>query len=134
MTEKTPADIIRDLASKGTQGRLVVSEFESGVDLAVPPEKPRVIGFGCGTDFFCDLNDGEYHEYLERSEQVANARRIALMADANTMRLIADVLDAVRQLGNAPTDSQQEHESECALWDAQSALTAHLRDKDRNDD
>ncbi len=41
----------------------------------------RTYGYGCGNDFVCDLNDGEYHQYRNDKEQAANARLIAAAPD-----------------------------------------------------
>lgn len=41
----------------------------------------RTNGYGCGNDFICCLNDGEYHEYTSKIEQEANARLIAAAPD-----------------------------------------------------
>lgn len=38
--------------------------------------KGRTYGYGCDETFVCDLNDGEYHEYLDIREQQANAKFI----------------------------------------------------------
>ena len=47
----------------------------------------RTFGHGCGNNFICDLNDGEYHEYTDEEEQEANARAIALLPE-----LLAEVI------------------------------------------
>ena len=41
----------------------------------------RTHGYGCDYTFVCILNDGEYHEYTDGSEQLANARLIAAAPD-----------------------------------------------------
>lgn len=48
-------------------------------------DEPRTYGYGCGNNFVANLNDGEYHEYTDKGEQVSNAKLIALapeMAEA----------------------------------------------------
>jgi len=41
----------------------------------------RTHGYGCGNDFVASLNDGEYHEYYDGAEQIANARLISAAPD-----------------------------------------------------
>lgn len=56
---------------------------ERGMVTSAAPSLPngRTYGYGCGNDFVADLNDGEYHEYADRSEEDANARLIAAAPD-----------------------------------------------------
>lgn len=69
---------IKARADAATPGPWVVSsEYASGVDLGYKPDHERTWGYGCGNDFVCDLNDGEYHEYHNKAEQLANASFIA---------------------------------------------------------
>ena len=62
MSEHTPGPWITGYSQ-------VVTEYN--------PTEKRTYGYGCGNDFICDLNDGEYHEYVNMEEQAANARLIA---------------------------------------------------------
>jgi hypothetical protein len=51
---------------------------DSSIQSLKLPEKDRVHGYGYGTQgFICDLNDGEYHEYINKKEQDANGLFIA---------------------------------------------------------
>ena len=69
---------IKARCDAATPGPWVVSsEYASGVDLGYKPDHERTWGYGCGNDFVCDLNDGEYHEYCSQDEQRANAEFIA---------------------------------------------------------
>ena len=61
----------------GTNGSHVVTESKVHDD-NVGPWEQRVAGYGRSSDFICDLNDGEYHEYKDHAEQSANAELIAL--------------------------------------------------------
>lgn len=82
---------IKARADAATPGPWVVSsEYASGVDLGYKPDHERTWGYGCGNDFVCDLNDGEYHEYHNKAEQMANASFIA-HARENVPALMAEV-------------------------------------------
>lgn len=63
-----------------TPGPWVVIDDRQVVTLAVC-HPGRTYGYGCGNDFVCDLNDGEYHQYRNDKEQAANARLIAAAPD-----------------------------------------------------
>lgn len=60
-----------------TKGPWKVNSFNSGVSTDYVPDSDRTSGYGAGNDFICDLNDGEYHEYHNNEEQIANAHLIA---------------------------------------------------------
>lgn len=63
----------------------------------------RTYGYGCGNDFVCDLNDGEYHQYRNDKEQAANARLIAAAPD---------LLEALKGLVEA-ADQDWPHAPKC---------------------
>lgn len=44
-------------------------------------ESDRTFGYGCENDFVCDLDDGEYHNYMSESEKDANGFLIAAAPD-----------------------------------------------------
>lgn len=50
----------------------------------------RVHGYGSDYTLICSLNDGEYHEYRDGMEQLANARLIAAAPDL--LKALAEVL------------------------------------------
>lgn len=82
---------IKARCDAATPGPWVVSsEYASGVDLGYKPDHERTWGYGCGNDFVCDLNDGEYHEYHNKAEQMANASFIAY-AREDVPALLAEV-------------------------------------------
>ena len=82
---------IKARCDAATPGPWVVSsEYASGVDLGYKPDHERTWGYGCGNDFVCDLNDGEYHEYNNKAEQLANASFIA-HAREDVPALLAEV-------------------------------------------
>lgn len=62
-------------------------------------DEPRTHGYGCGNQFVCDLNDGEYHEYTNPAEQAANAALIALAPE-----MAEHVIEVARALGEMPFD------------------------------
>lgn len=76
---------------KGTPGPWV--SHNSGVTTEAPVKPNRTHGYGCSNDFVCCLNDGEYHEYSDGEEQVANARLIAASPE-----LLEALIDARSQL------------------------------------
>ena len=55
----------------------VLNKIGSDVVLDYESSKERTKGYGCNNDFVCDLDDDEYHAYLNDSERIANARLIA---------------------------------------------------------
>jgi hypothetical protein len=64
----------------------VVTDYE--------PDYQRTSGFGCGNDFICALNDGEYHDYIDgKGEAEANANLIAAAPDM--YELILEIVDKV---------------------------------------
>ena len=54
-------------------------------------DRDRTYGYGCGNNFICSLNDGEYHEYSDPVEQAANARFIATFAPPTVSRMLAEI-------------------------------------------
>ena len=85
---------IKARADAATPGPWVVSsEYASGVELGYKPDHERTWGYGCSNDFVCDLNDGEYHEYHNKAEQMANASFIA-----HARQDIPDLLAEVERL------------------------------------
>jgi hypothetical protein len=60
-----------------TPGPWRTEDCYSGVTTNVVCADRRTHGYGCGNDFICDLNDGDYHEYMSIGEQKANAEFIA---------------------------------------------------------
>ena len=60
-----------------TPGPWVADISGAWVETSAIVTKGRTHGYGCGDNFVCSLNDGEYHEYSDGAEQVANARLIA---------------------------------------------------------
>jgi hypothetical protein len=64
-----------------TPGPWIAHDNGSSVYTEAPVDPGRCYGYGCGPAFVCDLNDGEYHEYSDSAEQVANARLIAAAPD-----------------------------------------------------
>lgn len=99
MSEKTEAMTAERIAEikaregKATPGPWVANEYASGVDLGYKPDHERTWGYGCGNDFVCDLNDGEYHEYCSQEEQRANAEFIT-----HARQDIPDLLAEVERL------------------------------------
>lgn len=82
---------IKARCGAATPGPWVVSsEYASGVELGYKPDHERTWGYGCSNDFVCDLNDGEYHEYNNKAEQLANASFIA-HAREDVPALLAEV-------------------------------------------
>ena len=62
--------------SDGQEMRIIAPQISYEVQ---PGERLRTLGYGCGNNFICDLNDMEYHEYTDMEEQMANGE---LLADA----------------------------------------------------
>lgn len=77
MLTKEELNEIKKRCKKATPGPWIVDECDSGVVLDYKPERKRTRGYGCGNTFVCDLNDGEYHEYVNIKEQKANVEFIA---------------------------------------------------------
>lgn len=81
---------IRERCDKATPPPWVASEYANCVYLGYKPDHERTWGYGCGNSFVCDLNDGEYHNYCNESEQLANAEFIA-HAREDVPALLAEV-------------------------------------------
>lgn len=76
MTEERIFEI-KARAKAATPGPWVADEHAFSVNLGYNQDHKRTHGYGCGNNFVCDLNDGEYHEYYREDEQRANADFIA---------------------------------------------------------
>lgn len=81
---------IKVRAEAATPGPWVADEHAFSVNLGYNPDHKRTHGYGCGNNFVCDLNDGEYHEYYREDEQRANADFIAA-AREDVPALLAEV-------------------------------------------
>lgn len=92
MTEERLAEI-RGREKAATQGPWVADEHAFSVTLGYNPDHKRTHGYGCGNNFVCDLNDGEYHEYYREAEQRANADFIA-----HAREDVSALLDEVERL------------------------------------
>ena len=68
---------IEERCEAATPGPWRTEDCYSGVTTNVVCADRRTHGYGCGNDFICDLNDGEYHAYMSIGEQKANAEFIA---------------------------------------------------------
>lgn len=68
---------LKALAQKATPGPWCADRDGYGVHTQYTPLKERTFGYGCGNDFVCNLNDGEYHEYHDAKEQMNTAAYIA---------------------------------------------------------
>lgn len=83
----------RALAEQATPGPWYADSEGFRVRTQYTPLKKRTIGYACSNDFVCDLNDEEYHEYLNGKEQANTAAHIA----ANSPDVImADIDEIVR--------------------------------------
>lgn len=82
----------RALAEKATPGPWYANRSGRGVITQYTPLKDRTFGYGCGDEFVCDLNDGEYHEYCDDKEQVNTAAHIAANSPDVVMADIDEIL------------------------------------------
>lgn len=79
--------------------------------------KDRTYGYGCKNDFICDLNDGEYHEYINPEEQQANAYLIAAAPD------MYKALKSAIEVLQAHCDYCNKAIGKCALLENKNACT-----------
>lgn len=111
---------IRERCDRATPPPWVADEKGYDVSLGYTPECGRTHGYGCGNNFVCSLNDGEYHEYYDESEQRANAEFIA-HARQDVVCLLAEVerLQAESQrwerAANWLANILEEHKDFCPL-------------------
>lgn len=66
---------------KYTKGNWKADKYCSSVTTDYESTTKRTYGYGCGNNFICCLNDGEYHEYMDDEEQKANVQLIAAAPD-----------------------------------------------------
>lgn len=94
----------RALAEKATPGPWYADSEGFGVRTQYTPLKKRTVGYACSNDFVCDLNDEEYHEYLNGKEQANTAAHIAANSPDIVMADIDEILrlrEEVGRLGKA---------------------------------
>lgn len=70
------ADLLK-MTEGHTPGPWTYTRTGSKVSTVAEHAEKRTYGYGCDNDFIADLNDGEYHEYEDLQEQLANAKLIA---------------------------------------------------------
>ncbi len=94
----------RALAEKATPGPWYADRNGYRVITQYTPLKDRTFGYGCGNEFICDLNDGEYHEYHDDKEQINTAAHIA----ANSPDVVMADIDEIQRLRAEVNYWQQE--------------------------
>ena len=106
---------LRALLGKITPGPWVGNNWHVFTNATNLPAH-RTFGYGCGKDFVCDLNDGEYHEYSDLNEQAANTDFIAAARNA-----MPGLLDAAAENARLRQNA--------AKWDRTGQATAQLENE-----
>jgi len=107
-------------AGKHTPGPWVAEKDGYSVVTTATVAANRVHGYGSGPDFVCSLNDGEYHEYSDAAEQLANARLISAAPDLLAVaRAWIEYLDA-DEAGDGRTEELLLHAIRAAISKAES--------------
>ncbi|MGE9985403.1 hypothetical protein [Desulfovibrio sp. SGI.169] len=82
---------LKTLAQKATPGPWKSDVDGFGVYVDYEPVVERTYGYGCRNDFVCDLNDGEYHEYVDEKEQAATASYIAALHPGMVLAMCEEI-------------------------------------------
>lgn len=127
---KVTAQDLEKLLAEVTQGEWVADDL-GGMTVTTSAEclpARRTDGYGCGNDFICDLNDGEYHEYSSPEEQQANATLIALAPSlarrAIAAEKLAEAASVVLERGYVSPSIEEERGDHDALKSALAAWEA----------
>lgn len=110
---------------------------ETGYDVitkAFSHKDKRTGGYGSEGNFICDLNDGEYHEYADKTEQVANAEFIAHAREDMPWLLaqLAELREKTRDMGTACHGCRLQKERN-ELRKENANLTAQLAEAQRRE-
>ena len=100
MTDRTTESLLarRALAEQATPGPWYADSEGFRVRTQYTPLKKRTIGYACSNDFVCDLNDEEYHEYLNGKEQANTAAHIAANSPDVVMADIDEIIRLRREV------------------------------------